>query len=126
MKLRFLSVLALSLLSACSQKGRVEEMETPRLCRGGHRLGHAVGGKHHRAVVGNFIELIDEHRAQIAQAVDDEAVVDDLVAHEDRRAEPFERELDDLDRAVDARTEATGGSDQDAHVRTRFSHRQAM
>ena len=70
--------------------------------------------KDDRPIVGNLVELVDEHRAEPAQAVDDEAVVDDLVAHIDRRAEPLERELDDLDRAVDAGAEAARRGDQDA------------
>src|SRR5438270_699394 len=66
-----------------------------------HRLGHAVGREDHRPVVGDFVELVDEHRAERAQAVDDKTVVNDLVTHIDRRTEPLERELDDLDRAID-------------------------
>ena len=50
---------------------------------------------------------------ELAQPVDDEAVVDDLVADIDRRAEPLERELDDLDRAVDAGAKAARRGDQD-------------
>ena len=58
------------------------------------------------------------------QAVDDEAVVDDLVPHIDRRAEPLERELDDLDRAVDAGAKAARRGDQHAkgEARIEFSH----
>ena len=73
-----------------------------------------MGRKDHRPVVGNLVELIDEHRAELAQPIDDEAVVDDLVTHIDRRAEPLDRQLDDLDRAVDAGAEAARRGDQDA------------
>jgi len=38
--------------------------------------------------------------------------VDDLVAYIDWRAEPLERELDDLDRAVDAGAKAARRCDQ--------------
>ena len=72
-----------------------------------------MGGEDDRAVVGHFVELVDEHRAHALQPVDDEAVVDDLVADIDGRAEPLERQLDDLDRAVDARAEAARRGDQD-------------
>ena len=75
--------------------GRVEIVEPARLGFGGHRLGHAVGGEHHRHAVGHLVELVDEHRALGLQAVDDEAVVDDLVADIDRRAIALERQLDD-------------------------------
>jgi hypothetical protein len=40
--------------------------------------------------------------------------VDDLVADIDGWAEAFERELDNLDRPVDAGAEAARGRDQDA------------
>ena len=71
------------------------------------RLGDAVRREDHRlAGVGNFVELLDEHRALRLQALDDVAVVDDLVADIDRRPEFLERQLDDLDRPVDAGAEA--------------------
>ena len=54
----------------------------------------------------------DEHRALGLEAVDDELVVDDLVADIDRRAVALERELDDPDRAVDAGAEAARRRDQ--------------
>jgi hypothetical protein len=38
--------------------------------------------------------------------------MDDLVPHVDRRAEPLERKLDDLDRPVDTGAEAARGRDQ--------------
>ena len=71
-----------------------------------HRLGHAVGGEHHRPVGGALVQLLDEHRAQRLQPLDHVAVVDDLVAHIDRRAVLLDRPLDDLDRPVDAGAEA--------------------
>ena len=45
------------------------------------------------------------------QAVDHMAVVDDLVAHIDRRAVLLDRPLDDLDRPVDAGAEAARGGE---------------
>ena len=80
---------------------------------GGHRLRHAMRREHHRPVVGHFVQFVDEHRAKAAQPVDDELVVDDLVADIDRRPEPLDRQLDDLDGAVDAGAEAARGGDQD-------------
>ena len=58
-------------------------------------------GKHHRATIGDVFEFIDEHRAKPAQLVDNEAVVDDLVADIDRWAVALDRQFDDPDRAVD-------------------------
>ena len=94
--------------------GRIDDSRGPRsLGRGGHRLGHAMGREHDRPVVRNLVELVDEDRAQIAQPVDDEAVVDDLMPDIDGRAEALERQLDDLDRAVDAGAETARGGNQD-------------
>ena len=55
---------------------------------------------------GHFVKFLDEDRAPGAQAVDDEVVVHDLVAHIDRRAPFLQRHLDDLDGPVDAGAEA--------------------
>jgi 4-hydroxy-3-methylbut-2-enyl diphosphate reductase len=54
---------------------------------------------------------------QTTLSVDDEAVVDDFVAHVDRRAEPLDRQFDDLDRPVDACAEAARCRDEDAQRR---------
>ena len=64
----------------------------------------------------HLVELLDEHRALLAQVVDDELVVHDLVAHVDRRAVALERALDDVDRAFDAGAEAAGVGEEDVHV----------
>ena len=66
-----------------------------------------MGAEDHGAAVRDLGELVDEHGAAVAQALHDEAVVHDLVAHVDGRAEGVERALDDLDRAVDAGAEST-------------------
>ena len=97
--------------------GRIDIGQRAVVRGGGHRLGHAVGRKHHRAIVGHFVELVDEHRAEILQPLDDEAVVDDFVADIDRRTEPLERQLDDLDGAVDSGAKAARGRDQDLERR---------
>ena len=55
---------------------------------------------------GNFVELLDEHRAELLQPFDDVAIVHDLVAHIDRRAIFLQRQHDDLDRPVDAGAKA--------------------
>ena len=104
--------------------GRVDIGEAAILRRGRDRFGHAMSGKHDRPVVRHLVELVDEHRAEVSQAVDDEAVVDDFVPHIDRRAEALERELDDLDRPVDAGAEAARRRDQDSKggSELRFRH----
>ena len=83
-----------------------------------------------RPVVGNFVELVHEHRAEPAQALDHESVMDDLMTHVDRRTEPLEGKLDDLNRAIDAGAETARGGDQhlerrlvqhsDRHLRLRL------
>jgi hypothetical protein len=64
------------------------------------------------ATVGDFVQLLDEHGAQAAQAVNDEPIVHDLVPDIDRGAIAFDRQLDDLDRAIDARAKAARGRNQ--------------
>ena len=94
---------------------RVEHRETARLGLRAHRFGDAVRGEHDGAAARDLVQLLDEHRAFRLQVVDDEAVVDDLVAHVDRRAELRERLLDDRDRAVDAGAEAARIGEQHVH-----------
>src|SRR5687768_6795457 len=69
--------------------------------------------KDHGPIVGDFVELVDEHRPLGRERVDHIAVVDDLVAHIDRGAEALERELDDLDGTVDPGAESARGRDED-------------
>ena len=100
--------------------GRIDISQAAVLRRGRHRLRHAVGGEDDRTIVRHFVQLVDEDRAHALQPFDDEAVMDDLVADEDGRAEPLERQLDDLDRAVDAGAESSRGGNQDAQGRLGF------
>ena len=55
----------------------------------------------------------DEHRAALAQLLDDVLVVDDLLAHVDRRAVQLERALDGLHGAIDAGAVAARGGEQE-------------
>ena len=86
-----------------------------RSCR--NRLRDAVRRENHRSFVRNLVELVDEHRAEPAQPVDDEAVVQDLVAHVDGRSETLERQLDDLDRPIDPGAEASRRCNEDPERR---------
>ena len=92
--------------------GRVEIVEAALLRHCRDRLGDAVRGEDDGDAVRDMVELGDEHRPLGLEAVDDELVVDDLVADIDRRAVALERELDDPDRAVDAGAEAARRRDQ--------------
>ena len=84
---------------------------------GRHRLRNAMRRENHRPVVGNLVQLVDKDGAEALEPLDDKAVVDDLVPYIDRRPEPLERELDDLDRSVDPGAEAARGRDQHAKGR---------
>ena len=86
-----------------------------------------MGREHHDGAGGRIVQFVDEDGALGAQVFDHVAVVDDLVAHVDRRAVQLERALDDVDGAIDAGTEAArlrqqdfgaGGGDSLAHQRT--------
>jgi hypothetical protein len=69
---------------------------------------------------GTSAEVLDEDRTLLLEILDDVGVVDDLVADVDRRAELVQRALDDLDRALDAGTEAARLGEEDffdRHVR---------
>jgi hypothetical protein len=68
-----------------------------------------------RAVRRHFVQILDEYRAFGFEVFHDELVVDDFVAHVDRRAVKLERALDDLDRAIDAGAETTGLGENDVH-----------
>ncbi len=94
---------------------QVEHVAPLRLGR--HRLGHAVGGEDDRTIARRFFEMFDEHRAEPSQPVDDVGVVDDLVAHIDRRAILQQRLLDDLNRAVHPSTKAAWTGQQDVKRR---------
>ena len=59
----------------------------------------------HRAELFNVVQLINKNRATRLEALDDKAIVDDFVAHVDRRAELIERILDNLNRAIHAGAE---------------------
>ena len=85
---------------------------------GGHDLRHAVGGEDDGPVVRAVGQLLDEDGAHRFEALDHVRVVDDLVAHEDRRAPFGQRLFDDLDRPVDARAEAAGCGEKDGEGRS--------
>ena len=64
-----------------------------------------MGGEDDGGAVGHLVELLDEDGAAPLELGDDVLVVDDLLADVDRRAALGERELDDLDRPLDAGAE---------------------
>src|SRR5690606_13843566 len=96
--------------------GGIEQIEAAALRFHFNGARHTVRGEDHRGAIGNFIELLDESRAQGAQALHHVAVVHHLVTHMDRRAEQLERPLDDVDGAVHAGAETARTGQQYLHI----------
>ncbi len=88
--------------------GGIEREEIAGAGVRGHRFRDPVGREHHRRVgiVGDFGQFLDENSPLGPEAVDDIAVVDDLVADIDRGAIDRERPLDGVNRPHHAGTEA--------------------
>jgi hypothetical protein len=80
-----------------------------------------VGAEDHGVAGGHVGELFDEDGALGAQAIDDEAVVHDLVADVDRGAEEGDRPFDDLDGPFDAGAEAAGVASKTSMVASGLS-----
>ena len=74
----------------------------------------AVRGKHNAGTLGHLVGLLDEDRAALSQRLDDELVVDDLLAHVDRRAVELKGLFDDVDGAVHAGAVSAGSRQEDA------------
>jgi len=77
-------------------------------------LRNAVRRENDWPIVRHLVELVDEDGAHGLQSFDHKAIMDDLVAHVDRRPKPLERQLDDLYCAVDAGAKSSRSGDQDA------------
>ena len=73
-----------------------------------------------RSPAGASASSLDEDDALSLERVDDVFVVDDLVAHVDRRAVDLERPLDHVDRAHDAGAEAARSAENDTERRFQF------
>ena len=86
--------------------GGVEHLEISPLRLILDGLGDAVRREDDGGAIGHLVELADEHGAHRPQPLDDMAVVDHLMAHEDRCTVELDRPLDDVDGAVDAGAEA--------------------
>jgi len=96
--------------------GGIEHFEAAALGFLAHGLGHAMGAEDDDGVVRHLVQLLDEHRTAGTQVLDHELVVHHFMTHVDRRAEHFQRTIDDLDGAVDAGAEATGVGEFDLHA----------
>ena len=99
--------------------GGIEKEQIAGARRLGHRLRHAMSGEHDgRAGVRDFVQFLDENRALGFETFHHVAVMDDVMAHIDGRAVFGERQLDDLDGAVDAGAEAARRGKIDGEGRT--------
>ena len=97
--------------------GGVGEQQPAAARLGRHGLGHAMRREHDQPALGHLVQLLDEHRPQLAQLVDDVAVVDDLVADIDRGAVLAQGHLDHVDGALDPGAEAARAGEQDGERR---------
>jgi len=78
-----------------------------------------MGGKNDgRAGIRDFVQFFDEDGALGLEALHHVAVMDNFMAHIDRRAVFGERQFDDLDRPVDAGAEAARGREINGERRT--------
>src|SRR5204863_9257597 len=75
----------------------------------------AMRAEHHHRSVRHLIELVDEHRASLGELGHDVAVMDDLLAHVDRRTQLLQRQPHDVDGTDHAGTEAAPAR-HDEHV----------
>ena len=91
---------------------RVDHLELASFRGVAHRRRDAVGGEDGGGAAGDLVDLLDEDRAAALERRDDVLVVDDLLAHVDRRSALLEGELHDLDRALDACAERARGGEQ--------------
>ena len=109
--------LALAVHLGDQRTRRVEHAQAARPRVVLDRLRDAVRAEDRDRAGGHFREMLDEPRTFGAQALDDVAVVHDLVAHVDRRAEPLERVLDDVDRTDHARAKSARLREHHMHER---------
>jgi hypothetical protein len=75
-----------------------------------------MGGEHDRALGRALVQFFDEDRAQASQPIHHVAIMDNLMAHIDRRAPFREGPLDNLDRPFDAGAKAARRRKQHFHL----------
>ena len=92
--------------------GGVDRVQAPLGGVRVHAGGDPVRREHDRRALGHLGLGLDEDRAALAQLLDDVLVVDDLLAHVDRRAVELERALDRLHGSVHARAVAARRGEQ--------------
>ena len=91
---------------------RARGVDRPQLTRGGvlvHDRCDAMGGEDRDGALRNLALGVDEDRAALAQLLDHMLVVDDLLAHVDRRPVQLQGALDRLHRPIDPGAVSAGG-----------------
>ena len=82
--------------------GCVQGKESSTVGLLGNQFWYAVSRKYDWSLrIRNFVQFIDKNRALSLQIFDDMAIMNNFVAHIDRRAVFLERKFDDLDCAID-------------------------
>jgi len=87
--------------------GGIDHVQAAALRLLPHRFCHTVGTEDHDRSFRHFIQLFHKHGTLMPQRVHDMPAVDDLMAHINRGAVFFERQIDDIYGAVDTRAEST-------------------
>ena len=95
--------------------GRVDGRERARLRFVLDVSRHAMGAEDRHGARRHVLQCLDETRALRLERFDDVAIVDDLVAHVDRRAMLGQRPLDDIDRPNDAGAKPARLGENDLH-----------
>jgi hypothetical protein len=80
-----------------------------------HGFWHAMGRENNRCAIGHLIKFFNEHSAFGLQAINNEAIVHNLMAHIHWRTVPIDRTFDDFDRTVYAGAKAAWSSDKEAN-----------
>lgn len=97
--------------------GRIEHLQATAGSFLAHSLGHTMGTEDDDDVIRHLVQFFDEDGPTVAQVFHHELVVHHFMAHVDRRAEDFQRTVDDLDCPVDPRAEAARVGEFDLHAR---------
>ena len=90
---------------ADQRAGGIDIDHVAGLCRGRHGFRHAMGRENHRAIIWAVTEFLNKHRTFVAQTINHEFIVNDLMAHIDRCPPFFQSHLNNLDGPVHARAE---------------------
>jgi hypothetical protein len=105
---------------ADQRAGRVDHPERPSLGLCVYGRAYPVGAEHHESTFRYLAQLVDEFGAAFAEPTDNMSVVDNFLAHVDRRAESLQRQLDDLNGSVDTGAIAPWSCQQQFHNRRVF------